>query len=102
MALETPSVDPVSTIFVFGSPLFPKAEIALPGGKTFTVIADGVDDDHVYIKSATLNGHRYTKTWISYADIMAGGVLKFTMSATPNLAYGSAVADRPPSFYVKA
>ena len=94
------SVDPVSTIYVFGSPLFPRADIALPGGKTFTVIADKVDDSHVYIKSATWNGKRYTKTWISYADIMAGGVLKFTMSDTPNLAYGAAVADRPPSFHV--
>ena len=99
-ALGLYAVDPVSTIYVFGSPLFPRADIALPGSKTFTVIADKVDDSHVYIKSATLNGKRYTKTWISYADIMVGGVLKFTMSDTPNMAYGAAMADRPPSFHV--
>ncbi len=93
-------VDPVSTVYVFGSPLFPRADIPLPGGKTFTVIADGVDDTHLYIKSVTLNGKRYTRSWISHADIMAGGTLKFVMSDTPNMTYGAALADRPPSFHV--
>jgi predicted alpha-1,2-mannosidase len=93
-------VDPVSTIYVFGSPIFPRADVSLPGGKTFTVIAEGVDDTHMYIRNVTWNGRRYTKTWLSYADIMAGGVLKFTMSDKPNPDYGASPADRPPSFHI--
>ncbi len=91
-------VDPVSTYYVFGSPLFPRATIPLANGKTLSIIADGVDDTHVYIKSVTWNGRPYTKSWIAHADLVSGGELRFTMSDTPNLRFGAAQADRPPSF----
>jgi predicted alpha-1,2-mannosidase len=91
-------VDPVSTVYVFGSPLFPRAEIALPGGKSLTILADGVDDAHVYIKGVTWNGKPYTKSWITHAQLTGGGTLRFIMSDVPNLGFGAAPADRPPSF----
>jgi predicted alpha-1,2-mannosidase len=91
-------VDPVSGIYVFGAPLFPRAEIALPGGKMLSIIAEGVDDAHVYIGAVTRNGRPYTKSWISHADLMAGGELRFVMSTTPDTGFGAARAARPPSF----
>ena len=91
-------VDPVSGVYVFGSPLFPKAEIPLPGNKSLTVIAQGVDDSHLYINSVTWNGKPYSKSWISHARLMTGGTLRFVMSDTPNPAFGADPADRPPSF----
>jgi putative alpha-1,2-mannosidase len=83
---------------VFGAPLFPRAEIALPGGKMLSIIAEGVDDAHVYIGAVTRNGRPYTKSWISHADLMAGGELRFAMSTTPDTGFGAARAARPPSF----
>ena len=37
----------------------------------------GADD--CYIKAVKLNGKKYKKNYITYADIMAGGTLEFVM-----------------------
>ncbi|MGE5399450.1 MAG: glycoside hydrolase domain-containing protein, partial [Ignavibacteriales bacterium] len=44
---------------------------------------------NIYIKSVTLNGKPYNKTWIRHADIMKGGVLEFEMSRTPEKKWGT-------------
>lgn len=93
-------VDPASGIYVLGSPLLDKATLKLDPkyyqGRTFTVIAKNNSPDHPYIQSATLNGRPMTRSWISHAEIVAGGKLVLTMGPTPNKAFGSAPADRPP------
>lgn len=91
-------VDPVSGVFVFGSPLFPRAEIILPDGKSLTILASEGGDGRPYIADIYLNGVRHTRSWIGYNEIMAGGVLTFVMSDTPNPHFGKAHAERPPSF----
>jgi predicted alpha-1,2-mannosidase len=99
-ALGIYPVDPVSGIYVFGSPLFPRAEIALPRGKKLVIVAEHVDDRHIYIQSVRWNGHPHSKAWISHKTLMEGGELRFTMSTRPNPAFGAAREDRPPSFSV--
>jgi putative alpha-1,2-mannosidase len=64
-------------------------------GRAFTVIAKNNSATHPYIQSATLNGRPLTRSWISNAEITAGGKLVLTMGPTPNKAFGSAPADRP-------
>ncbi len=91
-------VDPVSEVYVFGSPIFPKAEISVADGKTLTIIAENTDDARPYIHSVTLNGKPHTRSWISHVEIMRGGELRFVMSDAPNPAFGRAKADRPPSY----
>ena len=66
----------------FGAPLFEKAEVKVPGG-TFTIIADGLSDEHPYIQGVKLNGQPYDKGYIEYGDIVAGGELRFEMGAEP-------------------
>ncbi|MDR1006672.1 MAG: GH92 family glycosyl hydrolase [Bacteroidales bacterium] len=87
-------VNPVSNQYVIGSPLFDTAIIHLESGKQFVVTAEGASQKP-YIQSATLNSKPYTKTWITYNDIMDGGTLNFVMGKQPNIAYGAAKADRP-------
>ncbi|EGF93475.1 alpha-1,2-mannosidase family protein [Asticcacaulis biprosthecium C19] len=89
-------VDPVSGIYVFGSPLFPVAEIRV-GENVLRIVAESVDSGP-YIQSITRNGETYTRSWISHADVMSGGEVRFVMGAEPNKEFGRAVADRPPSF----
>ncbi|MDV6332644.1 GH92 family glycosyl hydrolase [Asticcacaulis sp. 201] len=91
-------VDPVSGVYVFGSPLFPKADITLGNGRQLTILADGAGDDKPYIDSVSWRGVPQTRSWIGHADLMQGGVLHFVMSDKPNLAFGRAPTDRPPSF----
>jgi predicted alpha-1,2-mannosidase len=97
-ALGLYAVDPVSGVYVFGSPLFPRAQIALGQGRKLVIEARNSSPDHRYIQSARWNGKPYAKVWISHGELAAGGHLQFTMGPAPNPAYGAHPADRPPSF----
>ncbi len=90
-------VNPANGAYVFGSPMFEETQIALPGGKYFTIKAENAGKENLYIQSATLNGQAYSKTFITHKDIMAGGELVFVMGSTPNKEYGKDHADRPES-----
>ncbi|MDR0790244.1 MAG: GH92 family glycosyl hydrolase [Bacteroidales bacterium] len=89
-------VNPVSNEYVIGSPLFDKAVINLENGKTFTINATGAEHKQ-YVKSLTLNGKPYNKSYITYDQIMAGGTLTFEMSNEPNKSFGAVLSDRPHS-----
>lgn len=91
-------VDPVSTNYVFGSPVIDRAQIAVGGGRTLTIEAKENGEGRPYIQSVTWNGQPWTKSWISHAELVAGGTLSFTMGDKPNENFGKALADRPPSY----
>ena len=89
---------PVNTAegtFVFGSPLMSKATIKLEKNKSFSITAANNDSENPYIQSVLLNNKPYTKSFITYKEIMAGGTLKFIMGPTPNKLFGANKADRP-------
>lgn len=90
-------VNPANGAYVFGSPMFDKATIALEGGKNFTFVAENNSKENLYIQSVTLNGKPYTKTFITHKQIMEGGELVYTMGSTPNKDFGKAMDDRPKS-----
>lgn len=89
------SVTPGTGEYVFGSPMFKKTTLNLENGKKFVVDAPNNSAKNVYIKSATLNGKNYTKTYITHADLLKGGTLKLVMSDVPNEKKGISAADRP-------
>ena len=86
---------PGDTVYVIGSPLFPEAKLTLSGGKTFTIKAKNVSDKNIYIQSATLNGKKHTRSWISHRDIINEGELIFEMGDKPNYEWGTSPKDRP-------
>lgn len=90
-------VNPANGAYVFGSPLFDVAEIILPEGKTFKVVAENNSKENIYIQSATLNGRPYEKTFITHKDILQGGELVFVMGNKPNSEFGKALENRPKS-----
>ncbi|RHW19305.1 glycoside hydrolase family 92 protein [Sphingomonas gilva] len=90
-------VDPVSAVYVFGSPLFDDAEMDLGGGRTLRVRARGNGPNAPYVQSVRWNGEPWTRNWIGHATLAQGGELEFEMGASPSR-FGSAKADRPPSF----
>ena len=81
-------VFPASAEYVFGSPLFDKATINLPEGKSFRVETINNSSQNIYIQSVELNGKNYKKSTIIHQDIMNGGVLKLVMGNKPNLNFG--------------
>lgn len=76
-------VFPASTEYVFGSPLFDKATIQLPGDKSFTIETENNSPENIYIQNVELNGSEHKKGTISHQDIMNGGVLKIQMGDSP-------------------
>lgn len=76
-------MNPVSGEYEIGRPLFPKAKINLPNGKTFTIIAENVSAENMYIQSATLNGKPLDRTFITDEELKNGGELKFIMGSAP-------------------
>jgi len=80
-------VEPAGGRYFFGSPLFDKVDINVTDGKTFTVIAENNSDENRYIQKILLNGRPYTKNYIDYKDIMAGGELRLVMGSQPKLWY---------------
>jgi predicted alpha-1,2-mannosidase len=91
-------VDPVEAAYVFGSPLFERAEVRVGCGRTLIVEAPGNRADTPYVTAVRWNGRPWARSWIAHRELASGGRLSFTMSATPNPAFGRAMADRPPSF----
>ncbi|GAA1791608.1 GH92 family glycosyl hydrolase [Agromyces lapidis] len=70
--------------FQITTPIFDRTTIHYPGGKDFAVEAPGVSATNRYIQSATLNGRSLDRTWLTAAEMNAGGVLHFTMGAKPS------------------
>ena len=88
-------VAPASNQYVIGRPFLPKTTLNLPNGRHFTVLAEGLDKQHGYIGSATLNGKPLNRAWISHQEIMAGGELHFSMQAEPNKQWATDPAQHP-------
>jgi len=90
-------VTPGSDIYVIGTPLFPEAVISLENGNKFIIKANNVSEENIYIKSATLNGSPWNKSYIAHKDIMNGGELIFEMGESPNKVWGTGTGDMPVS-----
>jgi predicted alpha-1,2-mannosidase len=82
-------VTPGSGIYAIGSPFFRSIRIELPGGKTFSVIAQNCSKKNKYIQSAKLNGKELKTSFIHHADIARGGKLKLVMGDRPNKSWGT-------------
>ena len=95
-------VNPAAGIYVFGSPVIDEATIAVPGGKSFTIVTKNNSPENLYIQSVELNGKPYSKSYIAHPDIIAGGELTFVMGPEPNKAFGSAPEDRPRSMVMSS
>lgn len=88
-------VAPGQNLYVIGSPLFEKATISLENGKKFVIRAVNRTRENYYIRSASLNGQPYTKTYLLHGDIMSGGELVFEMGPDPDPKFGHNRDDRP-------
>ncbi len=97
-ALGLYAVDPVSTVYVFGSPSVKRADITLGNGKHLRVEAPGNSAENIYVQSVSWNGKPLTRSWIRHDMLIKGGTLRFVMGSRPNPHFAQRPADRPPSF----
>ncbi|HEX3627196.1 MAG TPA: GH92 family glycosyl hydrolase [Verrucomicrobiae bacterium] len=91
------ATNPARPEYLIGSPLFDRVTIHMGEGKDFEIIAHHNSAQNCYIQSAKLNGHAWNKPWFSHSDIANGGRLELVMGPQPNVHWGSAADDAPPS-----
>ena len=76
-------VDPISGQYEIGTPMFPRVELKLANGKTFTISAPAVSRENIYIQSVKVNGEPYKKSYLTHDLIMSGATVEFEMGAAP-------------------
>ncbi|GAP43731.1 alpha-1,2-mannosidase, putative [Lentimicrobium saccharophilum] len=81
--------------YIIGTPWFPEMEITLENGNVLKIIAKNVSEENFYIQSATLNGEKYTRSFISHDDLMKGGELVFIMGSKPSQSWGTGEGNEP-------
>ncbi|WP_200976523.1 glycoside hydrolase domain-containing protein [Echinicola sp. 20G] len=64
-------------------PMFKKVRIKVEGNEFFELSVKNFDTERRYIASATLNGKKLERNWISHKEIMEGGKLEFVASKKP-------------------
>jgi predicted alpha-1,2-mannosidase len=82
-------VCPASGCYVIGSPALAKAVLHLSSGKQFTMTAQNLSEQNIYIQSARLNGKTWDQPWLAYREVKNGGHLDFTMGPQPNPSWGT-------------
>jgi putative alpha-1,2-mannosidase len=91
------SVDPVSGVYVLGSPLFDHVAVQLGNGRTLEVEVRRKNPSDVYIQAFSLNGKPQQRLWFRHADVASGGKLALVMGETPHPTLGVAPEVAPPS-----
>ena len=90
---------PGTPILTVNTPLFDRAAIALPGGKSIQISADVSGPNHPkYIDGLKIDGQATDHTSLPESIIRTGGDLTFSLSAHPNKVWGTAESSAPPSF----
>jgi putative alpha-1,2-mannosidase len=72
-------VCPATTEYLLASPTFKCVNINQSNGKTFTIETPNASPNHIYVKSATLNGSPHTSPSITHQDITSGSTLRVEM-----------------------
>jgi predicted alpha-1,2-mannosidase len=81
---------------VLGTPMFDKATLRFAGDRTLVIQREGKG---IYVQKVTLDGTNYPSSWLPLGKVHQGiTTLHFTMGEQPNMRWGRAIADRPPSF----
>ena len=81
--------------YLINSPILKQSVIHQENGKDFTITTRNLTDKNIHIKSVSLNGIPYEKSWIEHADIVKGGELVIEMDAKPSSTWGT--TNLPPS-----
>ena len=86
------------SLFLVSAPAFPAASIAVSGG-TFAIETDGFapvgpDTAPQYVRWASLDGEPLDRTWLTAAEVHAGGTLRLGLGPEPG---DWGLRTRPPS-----
>ena len=85
-------VCPGEPIYQVTAPIFDRVTLNFDEnyytGKEFTIIANNLTPENIYIQSATLNNKPFNRTFLKHDEIVCGGKLVFNMGPEPNKNWG--------------
>ena len=84
-------VNPAEGKYAVGRPLHEKSVIRLSDGKTFTIRAENLSKNNIYIQSASLNGVPLDEPFLMHSQIIEGGEMVCVMGSAPNKNWGGNV-----------
>jgi predicted alpha-1,2-mannosidase len=73
-------VSPGDNRYYFASPMFDELSFNIADGKAFTIKSRNLSAQNIYIRSASLNGKKLDRLYITHEEIVQGGELVFEMS----------------------
>lgn len=97
-ALGLYPITPGTAVLTVNTPLFDRAEIALPAGKFIRISAPGASNGLKYINGLSVDGRPTDQTFLPVSIIRAGGDVAFSLSPAINMGWGTAESSAPPSF----
>lgn len=77
-------VCPASDYYVIGAPQLPQAVMNLSNGKKFTMTAENISDENIYVQSVQLNGKNWDSPFLPYQELKNGGKIVFKMGSKPS------------------
>lgn len=89
---------PGTANLVLASPLFSSITIQRPGGQILQINAPGASTNLYYVQSLKVNGQPSSKAWLPSAFVANGGTLDYVLGRQPDLTWGAAAEDAPPSY----
>ncbi len=81
-------VAPASDFYVIGAPQMKTITMRLSNGKKFTMTAESLSEQNVYVQSVRLNGKDWNSPFLPYSELKNGGTLDFVMGPKPNKQWG--------------
>lgn len=94
-------VCPATDEYVFGGPLFDKAEISLPNGNTISILAEDNGKDNRYVQQLLLDGQAHSKNFVTHGELLKGAKIDVKMGSEPNKSRGTAASDFPYSLTIE-
>ncbi|VBA59479.1 hypothetical protein LAUMK41_03505 [Mycobacterium attenuatum] len=91
---------PGTAILTVNTPLFDRAQISIPQGKSIRIFAPGASGPNglKYISGLSVDGRPTDRTFLPESIIRTGADLTFSLSPYPDMVWGTAESAAPPSF----
>jgi predicted alpha-1,2-mannosidase len=91
------SVDPASTKYILGTPLYDRVSINLSTGKKLVIEGKKAAPGAIFVQSVDFNGKPHPRSWFTHSDVAEGGQFVFHLGKQANPGFGKSLEDRPKS-----
>nr|WP_079168341.1 GH92 family glycosyl hydrolase [Streptomyces colonosanans] len=91
-------VMPGSAEYVLSAPMFDRVRIQPDGGRPIDITAPGADRSKLqYVRSVNVGGAASPKSWITHADLLRAGTIRFDLTSDPaSTTWGRGSGNQPP------